>query len=110
MTEYERHLPPLFDHHDKDRGAMVRTVMQGLILAGIVGVVRMLWLQNEATATQNVTLAQLQVQVSMLQQSLSGMPELTQRSTRIETNQIELARRMNIIEAWRDHIQTDNPK
>lgn len=101
---------PQHDHHDKDRGAMVRTILQGLILAGIVGVVRMLWLQNEATGQQNVRLAQLQVQVSALQSSLAGLPDVTQRTTRLEANQVELIRRINLLDAWRDRMQTDNPK
>lgn len=79
--------------HDKDLGVHVRTIMQGLILAGIIGVVGMLWRQNEATATQNVTLAQLQVQVSVLQQSLAGLPDLSQRVMRLETSQADLMRR-----------------
>ena len=94
---------------EKDRGAMARTILQGLILAGIIGVSRMLWLQNEAMANQNVTLAQLQVQVGVLQSSLAGLPDLSQRVMRLETNQAELLRRQNVMEAWRDRMQ-DNDK
>lgn len=92
---------------DKDRGAMARTVLQGLILAGIIGVVTMLWRQNEATGAQNVALAQLQVQVSALQSSLSGLPDLNNRVMRLETNQTELMRRQGNDEAWRDRMQAD---
>jgi len=110
MTDYERHAPPLFDHHDHDKGAAVRTILQGLILAGIIGVVGMLWKQNEATSEQNVALGRLQVQVSMLQASLIGLPDLTQRTTRLEANQVDLMRRVNNVDAWRDRLLTDNPK
>ena len=108
MTDYERHANR--ESHDKDRGAMARTILQGLILAGILGVVRMLWLQNEATGVQNVALGQLQVQVSALQSSLSGLPGLNDRTTRLETNQAEVMRRLNNVDAWRDRMQNDNPK
>ena len=45
---------------------MAGTILQGLILAGIIGVGRMLWRQNEATATQNVALAQLPASREMM--------------------------------------------
>ena len=95
---------------DKDRGAMARTILQGLILAGIIGVVTMLWRQNEATSAQNVALGELRVQVSMLQASLVGLPDLGTRTTKLETNQIEVMRRLNNLDVWRDRMQNDNPK
>lgn len=85
MTDYERHMPPLHDH-DKDKGAMVRTILQGLILAGI------LWLANSINA-QNTAITRLQVQVESVQASLSGIPDLNVRVTKIETVQADLMRR-----------------
>lgn len=94
--------------HDKDWGARVRTIMDGLILAGVIGVVTMLWHQNETTAAQNVKLAELQVQVGTLQTSLVGLPDLSQRIMRLETNQTELLRRQNGDDARWEHL--DNSK
>jgi hypothetical protein len=36
-----------YERHDNDRGAQVRTVIQGLILAGIVGLVGMVIQQGD---------------------------------------------------------------
>jgi len=85
----------------KEWGASVRTIMQGLMLAGIIGVVGMLWKQNEATNAQNVALAELRVQVGTLQTSLIGLPDLSQRVTKLEANQTELLRRQAVDESRR---------
>jgi hypothetical protein len=75
-----------------DLGSSVRTILQGLILAGI-GVVTMMWRQNDVTAAQNVSLGELRVQVSMLQVSLAVIPDLSSRVTKLETRQADLLRR-----------------
>jgi hypothetical protein len=105
MTDYERFLterrqdpPRRRQHdHDKDRGAMVRTILQGLILAGIIGLVGMV-IQNgrdssQADRDRSVQIATLQSQVASLQTLLAGLPEMNQRVTRLEANQAELIRR-----------------
>lgn len=97
-------------NHEKDRGAIVRSVLQGLILAGILGVVGMLWKQNEATAAQNVALGELRVQVSMLQSSLVGLPDLSSRVTKLETNQTELLRRQNADEQRWERLNNSRMK
>jgi hypothetical protein len=78
---------------DNDLGSSVRTILQGLILAGIIGVVTMMWRQNDVTAAQNVSLGELRVQVSMLQVSLAVIPDLSSRVTKLETRQADLLRR-----------------
>lgn len=124
MTDYERFLPDRERRHDpprrrqhdhdKDRGAMVRTIIQGLILAGVVGLVGMVIEQGRQQAISDsvnrIQIATLQSQVAEVQKALAGIPDLSQRTTRLETNQAELMRRMNVIDAWRDRLQTDNPK
>ena len=122
MTDYERFLterrqdpPRRRQHdHDKDRGAMVRTILQGLILAGIVGLVGMVIQQGKdqaaADAAKSVQIATLQTQIATLQNSLAGLPDLSNRVMRLETNQAELMQRQNIIDAWRDRMQDNNSK
>ena len=109
MTDdYERHAPPRHDH-DHDRGAQVRTVIQGLILAGIVGLVGMVIQQgrDQAQAYQetSVQITRLQTQVANLQTTLAGVDDLKQRMARSETNQAELIRRINRLEDGSDKAQ-----
>jgi hypothetical protein len=80
-------------NNDSKNNSSVRTIMQGLILTGIIGIVTMMWHQNEVTATQNVSLGELRVQVNMLQISLAGPPDLSSRVTKLETRQNDLLRR-----------------
>lgn len=103
MTDYERHLPPLFDHHDKDRGAMVRTVMQGLILAGI------LWLATSINQ-QNTAITRLQVQIEGVQASLAGIPDLSTRVTKMEAIQADLMRRQAADDAHWEQLSNQNMK
>lgn len=67
----------------------LRTIIDALILAGVIAIVSMAW-------QQNATMAALQNQVTVLQASLVGLPGLTDRITKLETNQNELMRRQNI--------------
>lgn len=89
--------------HDKDKGAVVRSILQGLILAGIVGLVTMVLQQGEkasrADAERAVQIATLQAQVTNVQRSLADMPDLSARVMRLETNQAELMRRQAVDEA-----------
>jgi hypothetical protein len=100
MTDYERHMSPSADN-DKDKGVTLRTVLQGLILAGV------LWV-GSSLSSQNTAIAKLQVQIEQLQLSISGMPDLSSRVTKLETNQAELIRRQGGDDArWE---QLSNPK
>lgn len=82
--------------NDKDKGAMVRTILQGLILAGI------LWLASSINA-QNTAITRLQVQVEAVQASLSGIPDLNVRVTKLEAVQSDLMRRQAADESrWDD--------
>lgn len=96
MIDYERHLPPLL-HHDHDLGVRVRTIIQGLILAGIVGLVTMVIQQghesSQADRDRSVQIATLQSQVAALQNTLIGLPDLSSRVTRLEAIQADLLRR-----------------
>lgn len=91
------------------------SILSGLILAGIVAVVTLLWIGERATAdaraaaaaadsARAVQIAALQTQVAEVQKALSGVPELGQRVMRLETNQSELMRRQAADEAWREHF------
>ena len=108
MTDYERHAPPLI-HHDHDRGAQVRTVIQGLILAGIVGLVGMVIQQGrdqaQADRERSMQIATLQAQVANLQTMLAGVADLKQRMTRVEANQAEHDRRIVRLEDGSDKAQ-----
>lgn len=92
--------------HDHDRGAQVRTVIQGLILAGIVGLVGMVIQQGkeqaEANRQSSVQIATLQAQVANLQTTLAGVADLKQRMTRVESAQAEHDRRIVRIEDGSD--------
>ncbi|TPG08330.1 hypothetical protein EAH88_11915 [Rhodanobacter glycinis] len=103
MTDYERHLPPLHSDHDKDRGVHVRTVLQGLILAGV------LWV-GTSLSSQNTAITKLQVQIEQLQMSIAGMPDLSSRVTKLETNQAELIRRQGGDDARWDQLSNTKMK
>lgn len=63
--------------HDKDRGAMVRTIIQGLILAGVIGLVGMVIQQGRQQAISDsvsrIQIATLQSQVADVQKALAGI-------------------------------------
>lgn len=82
---------------------MARTVLQGLILAGV------LWLASSINS-QNTAIVKLQVQIESLQASMAGVPGLNDRVTKLEANQLEVIRRQNGFDAWRDRLQSSNPK
>lgn len=102
MTDYERQNTP-HDHKDKDRGQMASTILQGLILAGI------LWVGSSLNS-QNTSITKLQVQIETLQALVSGVPGLNDRITKLEVNQAQLTRRQDNADAWRDRMQGDNSK
>lgn len=88
------------DYSNTKNGQSIRTVLQGLILAGIVGLVTMVIHQGresaQADTDRRVQIATLQAQVASLQTMLAGLPDLSQRMTRLEVNQTELMRRQSI--------------
>ncbi len=92
-----------------DGWASVRTVIQGLVLAGILSLVGLVIKQgrdqSEADSARRVQIATLQTQVANLQISLAGVADMKQRITMLETNQKELLRRQSGDEAWRDKWQ-----
>lgn len=71
----------------KDRET-VRTIIQGLILAGV------LWVAS-SIHSQNASIVKLQTQMDTLQASLANMPGLTERVTKVEDAVRELARRQD---------------
>lgn len=88
---------------NKDWGSSVRMILQGLILAGV------LWVGSSINS-QNVSIAKLQVQVDAVQTMLAGIPDLNNRVSKLESNQADLLRRQNNVEAWRDRLQEGDPK
>lgn len=95
-------------------GAVVRTVLSGLILAGICGVVALVWHNGkesqQADTDRAVQIAKLQTQITEVQRGLSGVTEMGQRVMRLETNQAELMRRQAADEAWREHFNDNGPR
>lgn len=91
------------DHKDKDRGQMASNILQGLILAGI------LWVGSSLNS-QNTSITKLQVQIETLQALVSGVPGMNDRITKLEANQVQVMRRQDITDAWRDRMQSDNYK
>lgn len=71
----------------KDRET-VRTVIQGLILAGVI------WVAS-SIHSQNASIVKLQTQMDTLQASLANMPGLTERVTKVEDAVRELTRRQD---------------
>lgn len=90
------------NNHDRDWGASVRTVIQGLILAGVVGLTAMVIQQGKdqvnADRDRSIQIATLQAQVAQVQSLVAGFPDLSSRVTKLEVNQVELIRRINRIE------------
>lgn len=66
----------------------VRTIIQGLILAGVI------WVGSNIQS-QNVNIAKLQAQMEHLQTSLANLPGLTERLTKVEDAVRELTRRQD---------------
>lgn len=73
----------------------VRTVIEALSLAGIM------WLAS-SVQSQNESIIKLQVQVQAVQATLFNVPGLDVRTTRLETNQLEILRRLGRIEDGSD--------
>lgn len=67
-------------------GQSVRTVLDGLILAGV------LWLAS-SIQSQSASIVKLQVQVQAVQMTLMDVPSIGTRVTRLEVNQADLLRR-----------------
>jgi|SRR6185312_4063335 len=94
-------IPPM----PKGRESM-RIVIEGLILAGILGLVGMVIQQGKdsarADADRRVQISALQLQVVNLQTMLLGLPDLTTRMTRAEMNIADLQRRQDLDDKWRE--------
>lgn len=71
----------------KDRES-VRTIIQGLILAGV------LWVGG-SIKSQSESIVELRTQVKTLQATLINVPDLTIRVTRLESDVKDLARRQD---------------
>lgn len=71
--------------------ASVRVVVEGLAVAGII------WLAN-SVSTQNVSIAQLQTQVSQLNSSLADVPRLSREVAVLKATTDEHGRRLDRIE------------
>lgn len=97
MTDYERYMPQ--HPHERDWGASVRTIMQGLILAGV------LWLAS-SVSTQNASIAGMQVQLADLKDTLAGVPAMKDRITVLEQKQTDLMRRLEVTETRSEHNST----
>lgn len=83
-----------------------RSILEGLILASIVGLVAVVY-QNgrdaaKADADRSVQIATLQTQVSNLQGMLAGLPELTARVTRAEVSIMDIERRQELDDRARE--------
>jgi len=77
----------------------VRTVLEGLILAGIV------WMAS-SMQQQIVSIAKLQEQMSQMSATLANIPDLTTRVTKVEMQLNELQRRQELDDKFREqHAQ-----
>lgn len=72
----------------------VRTILEGLILAGILWMAQSM--QQQATA-----MAKLQVQVDQLMVSVAGFPDLSTRVTRLEVVTSDLEHRTDLNDKYR---------
>jgi hypothetical protein len=81
-------------------------IIEGLILAGILGLVGMVIQQGKDSARadneRSAQIATLQSQVANLQAMLLGLPDLTTRMTRAEMNITDLQRRQDLDDKWRE--------
>lgn len=97
MADYERHenhhMP-----HERDWGASVRTIMQGLILAGV------LWLAK-SVSDQNASIAGMQVQLADIKATFDGVPAMKDRITVLEQRQADLVRRIEAQEPTHNNIK-----
>lgn len=91
MTEFTTAPGAAGDSPSQRNWQSVRTVIEALSLAGI------LWLAS-SVQSQNNSIVKLQIQIEMVQASLSGVPGLDSRVTKLETNQVELIRRVGRVE------------
>lgn len=93
----------------------VRTLLTSLILAGIIGLVGMVFMLGDKQAKADadraqadkdraVQIATLQTQVTEVQRALASLIDLSARMTRVETTQGELLRRQLADEQWREHL------
>ena len=99
------------DRHEAERVARnwqsVRTVLDALILAGIIGILGALFSSHDqiaknATDTQ-VQFATIITQIANMQVSVAGVPELRDRVVQVKTIQDEILRRLDADEARGRH-------
>lgn len=80
----------------------MRTIMQGLILTGVI------WLAR-SVSDQNASIAGMQVQLAELKATFDGIPDMKERLTKLEMIQADLTRRQNADDARREAAhQQDN--
>ena len=75
----------------------MRMILQGLILSGVI------WILTSVSA-QNVSIAGIQVQLANLTESMKGVPELKTEVATLQTSQIEMERRIAILERERSEL------
>ena len=93
---------PFPDRQGHDLGSSVRTIMQGLILAAILGLVGIVIQQGKdqqrSDEAKSVQIATLQAQIASLTASLVGLPDLGSHVTTLEVRQADIARRVSVLE------------
>ena len=100
---------PFPDSQAHDIGASIRVLLQGLILAAILGLVGIVIQQGKdqqrSDEAKSVQIATLQAQIASLTASLAGLPDLGTRVTSLEARQVDLIRRVNNDDARWDRIE-----
>ena len=80
---------------------MARMIIQGCILAGVIGIVGLLWTQRDATTEIKGQVKQLVEDNQDFKKKLGDLQVLNERITRTEERTDELARRTHELEALR---------
>jgi len=86
----------------------VRTVLEGLILLGIVWLASSIQDQAKATIALQTQMTNVAADIASLRGQLADVPALSRQLTRVETTQAELMRRQAIDEARWEKL--DNSK
>jgi len=93
---------PFPDSQAHDIGASIRVLLQGLILAAILGLVGIVIQQGKdqqrSDEAKSVQIATLQAQIASLTASLVGLPDLGSHVTTLEARQADIARRVSVLE------------
>ena len=108
LNQVETHSEASARHYEEHRGrtwASARTIIDALILAGIMGIISSQFISHDQIAqnanNSNVQFATIITQIANMQMNIADVPTLRDRVMRLETVQLDVVRRQNALDKAR---------